>query len=133
MSVSGSVDADTMAGIRNTIAAYCQALDDGRTDDAVATFSPDATMAIPGSDVLVGREAIRVAYAALKPRAPQRHVVVNTFVTSTDGESATATSDLLVLGKGDKGWSVFLVGRYNDALRVSDDRWLFESRVLEFV
>lgn len=133
MSATASIDVDAMAGIRNTIAAYCQALDDGRTDDAVATFCADGTMAIPGSDVLVGREAIRTAYAAMKPRGPQRHVVVNTFLTGVVGDSATAVSDLLVMSKGDAGWAVFLVGRYNDALRHSDEGWLFASRTLEFI
>jgi ketosteroid isomerase-like protein len=133
MVASGSADVQAMVGISNTIAAYCQALDDGRTDDAVATFCPDGTMAIPGADVLVGHEAIREAYAAMKPRRPQRHVVVNTFVTSVDGQTATATSDLLVMGKGEAGWSVFLVGRYNDALRQTDSGWLFQARTLEFI
>jgi SnoaL-like domain len=131
MSASGSVDPVVTAGIHNTIATYCQALDDGRTDDVAATFCPQGTMAIPGAEVLVGREAIRASYAAMKPRV--RHVVVNTCLTGVDGETATASSDVLVLAKGETGWSIVMLGRYADAFRLMDTGWLFESRTLEFV
>ncbi len=124
---------DPVQGIRNTIAAYCQALDDGRTDDVVATFCPDATVALPGVGVLHGHDAIRAAYADLVPRRPQRHVVVNTFVTTVDDDTAEATSDLLVLGQGTSGWVVQLVGRYRDAFRRNENTWQFTSRQLEFV
>jgi uncharacterized protein (TIGR02246 family) len=119
--------------IRDVIAAYAQALDDGRTDDVVATFCPDATVSLPGTDVLHGHEAIRAAYAAMKPRRPQRHVVANTVVSEVDEDTAKATSDVLVLGRGEAGWVVHLVGRYTDELRRTGDAWLFASRTLVFV
>src|SRR6516162_7613874 len=87
--------------IRDVIAAYAQALDDGRTDDVVATFCPDATVSLPGIDVLRGHEAIHAAYATMKPRRPQRHVVANTVVSDVDDDTARATSDVLVLGRGE--------------------------------
>ena len=40
--------ADVAEGIRATLAAYAHALDDGRTDDVVATFCPDGAVEIPG-------------------------------------------------------------------------------------
>jgi uncharacterized protein (TIGR02246 family) len=125
--------AQAVNDIRDVIAAYTQALDDGRTDDVVATFCPDATVSLPGRDVIRGHEAIRTAYAAMKPRRPQRHVVVNTVVSEVDDHTAKAASDVLVLGRGEAGWVVHLVGRYRDDLRRTGGAWRFATRTLEFV
>ena len=48
--------------MRRTIAAYAQALDDGRTDDVVATFCADAKIDLPGQGVFEGTDAIREAF-----------------------------------------------------------------------
>jgi uncharacterized protein (TIGR02246 family) len=125
--------ADAVARIRDTIAAYAQAVDDGRTEDVVATFLPDGTALFPGSDLLRGHDAIRATYSTLTPGKSQRHVVTNIVVTDFDGESATVSCDLLFLAKGEKGWAVRIVGRYTDVLRRSGERWLFASRELVFV
>ncbi|ONH30867.1 nuclear transport factor 2 family protein [Pseudofrankia asymbiotica] len=125
--------ADAVARIRDTIAAYAQAVDDARTEDVVATFLPDGSASFPGSEVLHGHDAIRATYSKLTPGVPQRHVVLNIHVTDFDGESASATSDLLFLVKAEKGWRVQLVGRYTDRLRASGEAWLFASRELVFV
>ena len=109
--------ADVDAGVRRTIAAYVQALDDGRTDDLVATFCDDAKIDIPGQGVFEGIDAIREAFAAWVPRAPQRHLVVNTRILEWDEHKAHALSDLVFLlkdSKNDTGWSVAMVGRYDD-------------------
>jgi uncharacterized protein (TIGR02246 family) len=126
--------ADAVARIRDTIAAYAQAVDDGRTEDIVATFLPDGTASFPGSGgVLQGHDAIRKVYSGLVPGHPQRHVVTNIVVTAFNGESATVSSDLLFLLKGEKSWSVRIVGRYVDTLRRDGERWLFASRELAFL
>lgn len=125
--------ADDVAHIRDTIAAYAQALDDGRTDDVVVTFAPDGVAGIPGMDPLHGHEAIRAAYSRMTPRIPQRHVVTNTVITSYDGETATASSDLLFFLKQDDAWAIKLIGRYTDELRLHDGRWVFTSRDLVFL
>lgn len=128
-----STHAHAVNDIRDIIAAYAQALDDGRTDDVVATFCPDATVSLPGTDVIRGHDAIRAAYAAMTPRRPQRHVVTNTVVSEVDDHTAKATSDVLVLGRGEAGWVVHLVGRYTDDLRLIDGGWRFAARSLQFV
>jgi len=121
------------AGVRAAIAAYAQALDDGRTDDIVATFCPDGSCDIPGLGAHEGHDALRGAYAAVTPRAPQRHVVVNLLVTDWDDHQAAATSDLIFLVKGEAGWSIALVGRYHDTLHRDGDTWRFHRRTAEFV
>ena len=81
--------AEVVEGIRATIAAYAQALDDGRTDDVVATFCPDGVSEIAGMGTYEGHDALREAYAGWKPRRPQRHLVLNTLVTSWIAQPAS--------------------------------------------
>lgn len=40
--------AEVSEGVRATMAAYTQALDDGRTEDLIATFCPDGWCDLPG-------------------------------------------------------------------------------------
>jgi hypothetical protein len=125
--------AEVVEGIRATIAAYTLALDDGRTDDIVATFCPDGGCDIPGLGAHEGRDALRDAYERVKPRRPQRHLVVNTLVTDWGDHEATAISDVVFLLQGDSGWSIQLVGRYHDTLHHVDGSWRFHHRAAEFV
>ena len=83
--------ADVSEGVRAALAVYTQALDDGRTDDVVATFCPDGACAIPGMGTHVGHEALHRAYAKWSPRRAQRHLVLNTVVETWNDSEATAT------------------------------------------
>jgi hypothetical protein len=128
-----STFADVAEGVRATIAAYTQALDDGRTDDVVATFCTDGGCDIPGLGRHEGHDALRAAYAKLTPRVPQRHLVLNTVIGEWNDHEATAVSDLVFLLKRDDGWAVQLVGRYHDTLHHDGAAWFFHRRVAEFV
>jgi SnoaL-like domain len=124
--------ADVAAGVQAALAAYTQALDDGRTDDVVATFCADGVCDIPGLGRHVGHDALRQAYGRMRPRRPQRHLVLNTLVTRWDADEAHATSDMVFLLEGPTGWSIELVGRYHDVVAAEGDTWRFRSRVAEF-
>ena len=124
--------ADVVEGVRAALAAYTQALDDGRTDDVVATFCPDGTIEIPGLGTHEGHEALRVAYGQWTPRRPQRHLVLNTLVTAWDEREATASSDVVFVLQGKAGWAIQLVGRYHDVLHNDGGTWRFHRRVAEF-
>jgi hypothetical protein len=125
--------ADVAEGVRAAIAAYTQALDDGRTDDVVATFCADGGCDIPGLGTYDGHDALRAAYAKWTPRRPQRHLVVNTLVTDWNGDEARAVSDVVFLLHGESGWSVQLVGRYEDTLHRDGEAWRFHRRTASFV
>lgn len=125
--------AEVAEGVRATIAWYTHALDDGRTDDIVATFCPDGTIEIPGMGTHSGHDALRAAYAKWVPRQPQRHLVVNTLVRGWNEHEANAVSDVVFLLKGDAGWAVQVVGRYRDVLHNEDGVWRFHHRAAEFV
>ncbi|HUO48413.1 MAG TPA: nuclear transport factor 2 family protein [Acidimicrobiales bacterium] len=133
MSPATTTFSEVAEGVRAAIAAYTLALDDGRTDDVVATFCPDGTCEIPGLGTHTGSDALRAAYGAWEPKVPQRHLVLNTLVTDWGEEEARATSDIVFTTKGPGGWSIMLVGRYHDVLHRSGDGWRFHHRRAEFV
>jgi uncharacterized protein (TIGR02246 family) len=118
--------------ICNLMAAYCQALDDGRNDDVVATFADGASFEIVGMDKHVGADELRAVYDEFTPKVPQRHVVSSTHITSLTDTRATATSDFTFLVNGGKGWAVAAVGRYDDELVCADGEWRFASRAVSF-
>jgi hypothetical protein len=124
--------ADVAEGVRATLAAYTQALDDGRTDDVVATFCPDGGIDLPGMGTHEGHDALRAAYEGWAPRQPQRHLVLNTLVTSWSDHEAEAVSDVVFVLKGESRWSIQLVGRYHDTLHRDGGSWRFHRRVAEF-
>jgi 3-phenylpropionate/cinnamic acid dioxygenase small subunit len=125
--------ADVRAGVRNALAAYAQALDDGRTDDVVATFCTDGAIDMGELGTHAGHDELRAAYGRWIPRTPQRHLVVNTNITAWSEGEAEATSDVVFLLKRPDGWKVQLVGRYHDVLHEDGGTWRFHHRTAEFV
>lgn len=124
-------DAEVAEGVRATIARYTHALDDGRTDEVVATFCEDGVFEMPGLGTFEGRAALHDAYSGWLPRRPQRHLVLNTLVTPSSATTADAVSDVVLIVAGSSGWSVQFVARYRDALRVTDGEWRFARRTVE--
>ena len=125
--------AEVVEGVRAALAAYTHALDDGRTDDVVATFCPDGSFESPAMGSYAGHDALRAAYASWEPRRPQRHLVVNTHVTEWDEHEATAVSDVIFILLGKGGWSIQLVGRYHDVLHHDGGTWRFHRRTAQFL
>jgi hypothetical protein len=130
---STSTYADVAEGVRAAIATYTHALDDGRTDDVVATFCPDGVCDLAGLGTYEGHAALRDAYRSWEPTRPQRHLVLNTVVTGWNDHEARATSDVVLIVKGGTGWSIRLVGRYDDVLHHADGGWRFHRRSAAFV
>lgn len=124
--------ADVSEGVRASLASYTHALDDGRTDDVVASFCADGWCDMPGLGRHEGRDALQAAFDRVRSTGASRHLVLNTHVTRWDDDEAAATSDVVLLVKGESGWSVGLVGRYQDELHRDGETWRFHSRVARF-
>ena len=123
--------AAVVEGVRATIAAYAQALDDGRTDDVVATFCPDGVCDIPGmgtheGDALRGLAQVEAAAAPAPPR--RQH--------APHGLERRR-------GQRDQRRDLRLAGRVGlddpagrpipDTLHHDDGTWRFHHRAAEFV
>ncbi|WP_327312930.1 nuclear transport factor 2 family protein [Streptomyces sp. NBC_01235] len=132
-STDASTDASVAAAVQSAVAAYAHALDANRIDDLVELFHPDGVAEIAGVGTFEGHDAIRQGYAAFAPTRPQLHLVGNTVVTSATEDEATAVSNLAFFQRGDSGWAVQLVGRYDDTLRRKDGEWRFQRRVTTFL
>ncbi|MFD9506728.1 nuclear transport factor 2 family protein [Streptomyces mirabilis] len=131
--MSASTEASVAANVHAAIAAYAQALDAGRVDDLADLFWSDGVAEIAGVGTYEGQEAIREGYAAFAPTRPQLHLAANTVVTSWTEDEATAVSNLAFFQRGEAGWAVQLVGRYDDTLSRRDGAWRFQRRVTTFV
>ena len=124
--------AEVSEGVRRTLAAYVQALDDGRTDDVVATFCADGAIDMGELGSFAGHDDLRAAYARWVPRAPQRHLVLNTHITEWDDDEAEVISDVVFLHAREGAWKVQLVGRYHDVLRHEHGTWRIHRRRAAF-
>lgn len=119
---------DARNRIRDTLAEYCQTIDDGRFDEFAECFTKDAVVAVMGQHI-EGRDAIRAWMAQAMPAEKRgRHVNVNIRIEVLDAERATAASDFLFVANGKGEWKVTQVGRYVDDLLHDDGRWRLARR-----
>ena len=118
--------------IRNTLARFCQLLDDRRFVEWSETFTEDGIFG-----ERVGRATIlkwiQGAELATRPELKRKHTAVNSII-DVQGDRASATTDLVMYDKvDDSPWSI-RIGRYYDELvRQPSGDWLFSKRRLEIL
>ena len=120
--------------IREVLADYCFALDEGRFDDMAALFTEDGTWDTafgaatgrPGIVSLV--KSIRARASAPAPRGI--HLVTN-IVIALDGAHATVRSNWTVVQNGPDGPKVGSGGSYADTMVKLDGRWRFALRKID--
>jgi 3-phenylpropionate/cinnamic acid dioxygenase small subunit len=116
-------------GIRATLAAYCQHLDDGRFDEWVEVFTDDVVYAVMGH-VAHGRDDVRQLIEPLMPPEERgRHLLSQPLIT-VDGDSATATTDYCFVSQG---LQITSAGRYHDRLVRDGGRWRIAARQIVFL
>jgi SnoaL-like domain len=81
MRVATASYAATAAGVRAVIAAYAQAVDDGRHGNIAAMFCEDGPIDLPAAGVVAGREALYALFHGGHPPWLSRHVVTSTHGT----------------------------------------------------
>jgi hypothetical protein len=120
--------------IRYTLAAYCQACDDGRFDDLVALFVPDGTFTVMGG-TYVGRDDIKAFISAGQPPELRgKHICANSLVDiDPAGTSASGTIDYIFVGRTPEGLQITSAGRYHDTFVHTDAGWRFGSRRIAFL
>jgi len=118
--------------IRNTLARFCQFLDDRRFEEFSQTFAQDGAFG-----ERVGRAAIfewiSHAELATRPELKRKHAVTNAIVEVL-GDRAISSSDLVMFDQVGDGPVTIRVGRYTDELvRQPDGAWLFSKRNLKML
>jgi uncharacterized protein (TIGR02246 family) len=117
--------------IRELLARYCYALDDGRFEDMAALFTPDGVWET-AFGTGTGRDGI-VAQAqsiATGPRPRRVHLTTN-IVVDLDGDTATARSNWLLFQNGPEGPVIGSGGAYEDRLVKAGGRWFFAHRRID--
>jgi uncharacterized protein (TIGR02246 family) len=116
--------------IRDVLARYCHACDDGGFDELGQLFTEDGALEVKGQ-IVVGRHEIASYLArALPPERRGKHVTSSMLITlDPAGGEATALTDYVIIGRAGEGFDVRTAGRYHDQLvREPDGRWRFARR-----
>jgi uncharacterized protein (TIGR02246 family) len=114
--------------IRRALAEYCARFDDGDLEGWADLFRGDGVLCV-GDRRITGRTALlgMAAEAAPGVLGRTKHLTLNSRI-DVEGDTATASSDFVVLGTGPSGPRVEGAGRYDDRLTREDGRWRFAER-----
>jgi uncharacterized protein (TIGR02246 family) len=119
--------------IREVMARYCFALDDGRFADMAALFTEDGTWQTFFGKA-TGRKAIADFAAGLRahrtdnPRAI--HHVTNIVIT-LDGDTAKVRSNWTTVQNAPEGPKIGSGGAYDDAMVKIGGTWFFKYRTID--
>lgn len=132
-----TVTNDDRVEIRELISRYNKAIDTGDADGYANTFTQDGQfIGIVGT--FNGRDELRAFAAAYATEeqyaefASAQHWVTNIVVDPVEGDSdrATVFSHIQMVKPLPEGGRILLVGHYDDVVRRTDGRWLFEQRIV---
>jgi len=116
--------------IRDLLAEYCFAFDNGQFERWIALFTEDGVFDVGGRLRLVGHEQLR-AYVGKIPltdgRPMLKHCVMNELIR-VDGDQAAIDSYLLVVQGAEKKLAVTIAGRYADRVVRTPAGWRFAER-----
>jgi uncharacterized protein (TIGR02246 family) len=120
--------------IREVLARYCFALDDGKFAEMAALFTEDGTWHTAFGKA-TGRAAIAEFAAGLRahrkgPTPRAIHHVTNVVVT-LDGDSAKVRSNWTTVQNSPEGPKIGSGGAYDDEMAKVDGRWFFRYRTID--
>jgi uncharacterized protein (TIGR02246 family) len=132
-----ALDPHAEAGIRRTLARYCQRCDDGDFEAFAELFAADATFTVHGfGEPHVGRDAIKGFMAAsMPPEKRGKHLIAQSDI-DVDGVAGTATAvtDYTFVAGANFDYAVTSAGRYYDRMvKGDDDVWRFAAREIRFL
>jgi ketosteroid isomerase-like protein len=116
------------SAIRNLIASYAHAADDGDGDALAALFVEGGGLESLGLSI-TGADKLSALIKGIYD-ANLKHLQLNTAIRVEDG-TASAVSDLVVQAMApDAGWQTMAQGRYHDELTRAGDHWRFTKRLI---
>lgn len=128
-----SLSLEDKDAIRDLVAAYAHAVDDGTTAEILGLFTDDAVIEGPLSGRHVGREGILGWLGSVPDRPPgqDRHVLSGISVSGAH-DNASASANFAHFRTAHTGTAprtdLFFVGRFDFALRRVQGRWLIARR-----
>lgn len=117
--------------IRELLARYCFALDDGRFEDMAALFTSDGVWETAFGTGR-GREGIvaEMKSIAMGPRPRRLHLATN-IVIDLDGERASVRSNWVVFNNSSSSPMIGAGGSYYDRVVKVGGRWFFAYRRID--
>jgi hypothetical protein len=119
--------------IRQVLARFIQLRDDKRFEEWVQLFTEEG-MFHYGSNLLVGRDAIRDNVETLLRDDRGKHLCLNSVIDIT-GDAARVSSDFVKINPSDAGpnpYEIVVMGRYLDEFVRSGRSWRIASRHVTF-
>jgi hypothetical protein len=117
--------ADQLA-IRELVARYNHAIDDGRPEEWVATFVPDGTFESTALGAHTGADAL-LAFAKGYIAAVEGRHCTSDFVIEVDGDDARSRCYLIAVSNAGAP-IISVTAVYEDVLRRTPDGWRFVHR-----
>jgi ketosteroid isomerase-like protein len=113
------------------LARFDLAVDSGDIEAYAALWTENAVLETNGTTAR-GQEALRAFLVEHRKTLGRgrRHLSLNPVVLSAEGDSATATSYMVVI-EAEKAPAVVASGVYSDTLQRVDGRWKFARRKLD--
>jgi uncharacterized protein (TIGR02246 family) len=119
--------------IREVLARYCFALDDGRFAEMAALFTEDGTWHTAFGKA-TGRKAIAEFAAGLRAHRTENpraiHHVTNVVIT-LDGDTARVRSNWTTVQNSPEGPKIGSGGAYDDDMVKIGGRWFFRYRTID--
>jgi len=113
--------------IRELVARYNYAIDEGRPEEWVATFVPDGTFESSALGSHTGEEALLAFAKGYIEAFPGRHCTSD-FVVDVDGDDARSRCYLIAVNNGGVPPTILATAVYEDVLRRTPDGWRFVHR-----
>ena len=121
------MSAEEIMEINHLTNRYNQAADSGNGEAFAETFTEDGVLEMPGSDPIVGRNALVVSGDSFPQLIEGVRHWTNNQVVEIDGDSATARCYLLLMNAGSPP-TFMTSGIYSDELTKTDQGWRFTKR-----
>jgi uncharacterized protein (TIGR02246 family) len=118
--------------IRETMAAYCHALDACRFADVASLFAEDAIWTTDYGEAK-GRKAIEDMFRSVVPvkgEGPQRKHYITNIIIQVDGDTAKSVSDYLIIREAGKDLIPVMGGTYKDEWIKQEGTWRFKRKEL---
>ena len=112
--------------IRELVARYNYAIDEGRAEEWVATFVPDGTFESSALGAHTGAEALLAFAKGYIEAFPGRHCTSD-FVIDVDGDDARSRCYLIAVNNA-AAPIIAATAVYEDVLRRTPDGWRFVHR-----